>query len=54
MPITAVLRQQLYCRKCCNVFCAVCKANHTKEACLATAKGNIQEQDLIAAVSTVE
>lgn len=51
MSVAAIVRQNLYCPGCQNVFCAACKADHTRKACLGTQKGSLTQEQLLAAVS---
>lgn len=49
--VSVVVQQGLYCSDCRNVFCSLCKAAHTQEACLLTPRGSLTEEQLLAAVS---
>lgn len=51
VPVHVVVKQQLFCTDCCNVFCAACKAGHDAAACQIAARGHLTEQQLMEAVS---
>lgn len=54
MSVHTTVREKLYCAGCQNVFCAACKADHSKQACQVTPQGSITEEQLLAAVSNKE